>query len=193
MKIRTFTGGGFGENAYLVVCEDTGASVVIDPGADSPRLAAVITAENIDTFHFHGATSDLPITAIIAVPDSQRSSDLLLGEYQSSEETCQIVRPAVVVADLTDTLFQIEGVLNSAYAGVVLAAVLLVGLVVMLSLRLRRREMQTMFKLGCSRTKVAELLASELAIVGGASIVLVLLMAYITSRFADDIMRGLIL
>ena len=48
MEVRTFTGGGFGENAYLAVCESTGASVVIDPGADAPRLAATIEAEGVD-------------------------------------------------------------------------------------------------------------------------------------------------
>ena len=48
MEIRTFTGGGFGENAYLAVCQNTGAAVVIDPGADAPRLAATIQAEGID-------------------------------------------------------------------------------------------------------------------------------------------------
>jgi glyoxylase-like metal-dependent hydrolase (beta-lactamase superfamily II) len=48
VQVRTFTGGGFGENAYLAVCESTGASVVIDPGADAPRIAATIAAEGID-------------------------------------------------------------------------------------------------------------------------------------------------
>jgi len=48
VHVRTFTGGGFGENAYLAVCESSGASVVIDPGADGPRLAATIRAEGID-------------------------------------------------------------------------------------------------------------------------------------------------
>lgn len=48
MEIRTFTGGGFGENAYLAVCADTGAAVVIDPGAGTPALVAAIRAEQID-------------------------------------------------------------------------------------------------------------------------------------------------
>jgi hydroxyacylglutathione hydrolase len=48
VKVRTFTGGAFGENGYLVVCESTGASVVIDPGADAPRIVATIEAEKID-------------------------------------------------------------------------------------------------------------------------------------------------
>jgi hydroxyacylglutathione hydrolase len=48
VHVRTFTGGGFGENAYVAVCETTGATVVIDPGADAPRIAAAIRAEDLD-------------------------------------------------------------------------------------------------------------------------------------------------
>jgi hydroxyacylglutathione hydrolase len=48
VKIRTFTGGGFGENAYLATCETTGACVAVDPGAAAPQLAAVIESEGLD-------------------------------------------------------------------------------------------------------------------------------------------------
>ena len=38
MEIRTFTGGGFGENAYLAVCEATAKCVAVDPGGGTPEL-----------------------------------------------------------------------------------------------------------------------------------------------------------
>ncbi|KPJ80536.1 MAG: hypothetical protein AMS19_09375 [Gemmatimonas sp. SG8_23] len=47
MKIRTFTGGGFGENAYLAVCERSGACVAVDPGAGSPQLVGAVEAEGL--------------------------------------------------------------------------------------------------------------------------------------------------
>ncbi len=47
MRVRTFTGGGFGENAYLAVSA-AGPAVVIDPGADAPRIADAIEAEGLD-------------------------------------------------------------------------------------------------------------------------------------------------
>ena len=47
MEIRTFTGGGFGENAYLAACEPSGVCVAIDPGGDAPRMAAVIETEGL--------------------------------------------------------------------------------------------------------------------------------------------------
>ena len=48
MEIRTFTGGGFGENAYLAVCAPSGACVAVDPGADAPRMVATIQRDGLD-------------------------------------------------------------------------------------------------------------------------------------------------
>ncbi len=48
MDIRTFTGGGFGQNAYLAVCEPSRAVAAIDPGADALRMADAIRHEKLD-------------------------------------------------------------------------------------------------------------------------------------------------
>lgn len=48
MKIRTFTGRGFGENAYLAVCDSSGACVAVDPGAGAADMAATIRSEGLD-------------------------------------------------------------------------------------------------------------------------------------------------
>jgi glyoxylase-like metal-dependent hydrolase (beta-lactamase superfamily II) len=48
VQIRTFTGGGFGENAYLAVCEETGACVAVDPGSGAPMLVRTVEAEGFD-------------------------------------------------------------------------------------------------------------------------------------------------
>jgi hydroxyacylglutathione hydrolase len=48
MRLRAFTGGGFAENGYLVVCEATGAAVVVDPGAASDRMARAVVTEHLD-------------------------------------------------------------------------------------------------------------------------------------------------
>ena len=48
MEIRTFTGGGFGENAYLAICDARGTAAAVDPGADAPRMAEVIVSESLD-------------------------------------------------------------------------------------------------------------------------------------------------
>lgn len=47
MVIRTFAGGGFGENAYLAACAETSTCVAVDPGAAAPALVAAIEAEGL--------------------------------------------------------------------------------------------------------------------------------------------------
>ena len=48
MEIRTFSGGGFGENGYLAICEDSGACVALDPGGEAPRMAREIDSERLE-------------------------------------------------------------------------------------------------------------------------------------------------
>ena len=48
MKIRTFTGGGFGENAYLAVCDSSGSCVAVDPGSGAPQLIQAVESEGLD-------------------------------------------------------------------------------------------------------------------------------------------------
>lgn len=38
LEIRSFTGGAFGENSYLVRCTATDRAVIVDPGAATPQL-----------------------------------------------------------------------------------------------------------------------------------------------------------
>ncbi len=48
MNVRTFTGGGFAENGYLVTCDESGAAVAVDPGAAAGLMADTLTAEGLD-------------------------------------------------------------------------------------------------------------------------------------------------
>lgn len=45
MRVRTFTGRGFGENAYLLVCESSGTALAVDPGDAAPEMVAALAAE----------------------------------------------------------------------------------------------------------------------------------------------------
>lgn len=48
MEIRTFTGRGFGENAYLVSCLATRRCVAVDPGDGAPHLVAAVQASGFE-------------------------------------------------------------------------------------------------------------------------------------------------
>lgn len=47
MKIRTFTGEGFGENAYLAICEATDVCVAVDPGGGAAQLARTVASDGL--------------------------------------------------------------------------------------------------------------------------------------------------
>lgn len=48
IRIHTFSGGGFGENGYLVECEEGGPAVIIDPGAAAHSMVAALRDHDID-------------------------------------------------------------------------------------------------------------------------------------------------
>jgi putative ABC transport system permease protein len=150
-----------------------------------------ITESNIDSFHFHGDTSIYPITAIIAVPHDIKSGTILRGRYLSKEEAHQIVKPEEVIDGLLQNIFRIKNVLDAVISVVALATVLAMVLVFALSLRLRQREIQTIFKLGCSRMTIARLLAAEIIIIVFISGVLCTAMVITVNHFSNDLVRML--
>ena len=152
-----------------------------------------ITDENRDSFHFHGTTDAFPITSVIAVAPDQRSADLLRGQFLSSGEMRQIIHPVEIIRGLTETIFRIEGAVHAGLTTMASATVLLITLVVLLSMRLRQRELETMFKLGCGRMTIAGLVASELIILALASVACTGALVWATSAYADDLLRWLIL
>jgi len=149
-----------------------------------------ITEANMDDFHFHGDTSKYPITAVIAVPDDDKSGTILRGRYMSGETAYQIVQPRDVIDGLLQNIFRIKNVLDAVIVVVGFATVLAVVLVFALSLRLRQREIQTIFKLGCRRATIARLLGAELFIVGAVSSLVCGALVFMVNVFANDLVRG---
>ena len=150
-----------------------------------------ITEQNINSFHFHGDPSKYPITAVIAVPYSEKSGTILQGRYLAKEETRQVVKPAEVIDGLLQNIFRIKNVLNAVIAVVALATILALVLVLVLSLRLRQREVSTIFKLGCSRMTIVRLLAAEIFIIIFISGVLCAAMIEGINYFSNDLVRML--
>ncbi len=152
-----------------------------------------ITADNIDSFHFHGREETFPISAVIANPHSRKDQTLLLGRYASARtETAQCVKPAGVVHDLLNIVFRVERLvwLSSILSAFVTA--LLLGLVLLLSIRLRAAEMQTMHKLGCSRATIVSLIGTEIFLMTLAGILLALSAAWLSKLAAADWLRSLL-
>lgn len=109
------------------------------------RTYTAITPDNLSEFHCHGDMADFAITSAIVVPDDKRASAILLGRYLRDEILCQLVRPGLVIEELIETIFRIKRVLDIVVLTVALVTLLAVVLVFLLSLRLRERELATIF------------------------------------------------
>jgi putative ABC transport system permease protein len=150
-----------------------------------------ITEANMGSFHFHGDTSIYPISAVIAVPHDAKSGTILRGRYLSKEATHQIVKPVEVIDGLLQNIFRIKNVLDAVISVVALATILAIVLVFALSLRLRQREIETIFKLGCSRLTTVRLVSAEIFIIILTSGVLCSAMVFAVNQSANDLVRML--
>jgi putative ABC transport system permease protein len=151
-----------------------------------------ITPENVDQFHFHGEISEFPLTAVVVVPPDQKSSALLQGRYQSDDTRVQIARPSEIMGELLDTIVTVESFVLAGAVIVGLATLASASLVFMLSLRLRRREMETLFKIGGSRAGVGALMASEIGVVLLGGVVVAAGLTFLTSQFGAALVRSLV-
>lgn len=171
------------------------SSVILGRGQDSVTANAKlmqyreVTTENLDSFHFHGDTGRYPLTAAIAVPRDERAGAILRGRYVDGEQAGQIVEPVEVVDQLMDTIFRIRTVLDSIIAVVGLATLLALFLVFALSLRLRQREIDTVFRLGGSRATIVRLLAAEVGIIVLLGGILCGLLLLLVAHFDEAIVR----
>ena len=150
-----------------------------------------ITDKNIDSFHFHGDISSNPITAVIAVPADSKSGTILRGRYLSKEEAYQIVKPSEVIDGLLQNIFRIKNVLDAVIGVVALATLLAIVLVFALSLRLRQREIETVFRIGCRRLTIVRLIAAEMLMIILGSGVICGVMILLVNQFANQLVRML--
>ena len=152
-----------------------------------------ITDENIASFHFHGDTSAFPITAVIADPPDRKSAAILMGRYEASDERHQILQPVLVMDELLETVLTVQSFVVAAVIIVGTATLATTVLVVLLSLRLRRREIETMIKIGGSRGRIVSVLASEVISVAAGGVALAFVLTWLTSEFGSELIRSFIL
>ncbi len=151
-----------------------------------------ITPDNIDSFHFHGGTDGYPITAIVAVPPDRRSETILRGRYEAPDDVAQIVEPVSVMDELLDTVLTVQTFVIAAVVVVGLSTLATAILVFLLSLRLRRREIETMRKIGGSRASIGWVMTSEIVVVLATGVVMAAVLTGLTSRFGSSAIRALI-
>lgn len=145
-----------------------------DPARHSAAVnEVVITQDNAHLFHFHEEDDDMPLSAVVVVPQTDKDRTLLLSRL-NAEPTVQALVPERVMDELMGLVLRIKRLfdVNTLLVGVSVA--LLIGLVVALSLKLREAERRTLHKLGCARWLVAQMLTAEMLIVLGGAVLLAL-------------------
>jgi putative ABC transport system permease protein len=150
-----------------------------------------ITEQNIDSFHFHGDPEQYPLSGVIVLPDDDKSGTILRGRYLAGENPHQLIVPATVIDGLLASIFRIGNLIDAVILLVGFATVLALALVFALSVRLRQREISTLFRLGGSRLTIARLLLAEITIIVAAGAVLCGLMLLAVEHYSGDLVRSL--
>ncbi|MFV1968894.1 MAG: hypothetical protein ACC628_26040 [Pirellulaceae bacterium] len=151
-----------------------------------------ITAENVVSFHFHGDPATFPVTSVIAIPKDEKSSALLQGRYLGPDEPVQMVLPRDVMKSLLNTVFTVRSYILAAMIIVGIATLATMALVFVLSLQLRRREMETMAKIGGAKFRIAGLVATEIVGVVTAGVLFSAALSVLTSWSATAVTRMLV-
>ena len=158
----------------------------------SPALieANEVTTDNLASFHIHATEDELPLTAVLFWPADEKGATIVRARVNQSDGY-QMVSPRGVVDELLASVFRVKSLLDAL--GVVLGAstVVLTGLVVVLSLRLRAREMATLHRIGCGRFTTARLVGAELGVILGVSVVLAVGGVVVVSAVAADLLWAL--
>jgi putative ABC transport system permease protein len=148
-----------------------------------------ITAENSDSFHFHGDPGEFPIDAVLAVPATFKDSVLLRGRYEEGGTAVQMIVPSEVISEVLDTMFSVRDwvLLGSLAVGV--ATAMTAALVFALSIRVRRREIETIQKIGGGRQRLATILGAEILVVVLAAVLIAGVLTAIVGRFGELAVR----
>ncbi len=151
-----------------------------------------ITADNVSSFHFHGDPAGFPVTAVIVLPHDQKSRALLEGRYLGAHEQAQVVQPSAVMDDLLGTVFTVRGYAMMALAIVAAATLVTMTLVFVLSIQLRRRELETMSRIGGTIARIRAIVAVEILGVLGVGVLLAAVASLLTGWFAMTIVHALL-
>lgn len=189
-------GLGHGHEDLTTVADQ---SVVLKRDSSSVTAGAklytynTISEKNLDSFHFHGDMRDYPITAMIFLPNDHKSETLLRGRFESGAFPHQVIVPAEVIGQLLEKIFRIRHIFNMVFVLVGLATLMILGLMVTLSVRLRKDEMYTMYAIGSSVGKTLEIITFELLIVLTGSVLFAICLYMITGTFTDDFIQKFII
>lgn len=149
-----------------------------------------LTPELLSTLHFHGEPADLPVEAIILVPNDTKSRTILAGRLGLRDDV-SVVYPAEVVNEVLDRVFQIGALLAGILVATGVATLGVVLLVLALSIRLRKDELDTLRRIGAPRSATVTLLLAEVVMLAALAGVLATLALLASSALPADLVLRL--
>lgn len=152
-----------------------------------------INAKNLDEFHFHGSMATYPISSVLFVPKDVKSATILRGRFEAKEFKEQIIVPSAVVENLLQTIFRIKRIFHMVFVLVGLATLIIISLIVILTLRLRKDELFTMFTIGSSKFKTVEIVGFELFVILFLSISIAMIFYWITGFYIEEFIQQFII
>lgn len=182
-------GHGHGHKAADEVAPDAVLKKDGDEVVLSPKTVEFteITPENIDSFHFHQPRDELPVTAFLVYPPDAKRATILSAQAEHDDQW-QILEPTAVVEELLGFVLTLKTFFDANTWMVGIATALFLVLVVWLSIRSRQGELETLARIGVSRSAIAQVLVLEFLFVIGAAAVVAGLGAFAVL----DLLRGLL-
>lgn len=144
-----------------MVIGETEGQVVLSPALIE---ANEVTSDNLASFHMHADDSGLPLTSILFYPEDERAATIIKARVNRSD-AYQMVSATGVMDELLAYVFRVKALLDSLSVVLGACTVVLTGLVVTLSLRLRARELEALHRIGCSRFTTVRLVGAELGVI----------------------------
>ena len=152
-----------------------------------------IDQQNMSSFHFHGDVKDYPITAILVFPRDAKSRALFLGRYLERKGTVAVYEPPQVMESLLQTVFTIESVMLVGLYLMGGAVLVIVGLVFVLSIKLRAKEFETIKRIGGSERFALGMLVLEGGVVFLSGLLSALAFVYVGGFFLDDMLHWILM
>ena len=149
-----------------------------------------LTPKHLKSLHFHGDPESLPLEAIILVPRDTKSGTILAGKLDR-ESHLKLVSPTKVVREVLERVFRVGALLAGVLTATGIATISVVVLVLVLSIRLRREELETLYRIGAPRSATATLLLSEVVLLALFALVLALLALWASTALPPDLVLQL--
>lgn len=145
-----------------------------DPSLDPLFLSEELTPERLARGHLHGARDAAKVTAVLVAPRDARARDQLLGDL-AVDPARQGVIPEQVIGEVLAVILRARAVVVAGQGLIGLSSLVLAGLVLSLSIQLRRPDFALLRRLGARRSTVRALIAVEVVVllslaVGGAAV-----------------------